>query len=53
MVSMADPVVRRKPRVYLCPICDKPVSAAVAVYSTFTRRRFHPLCTYGKKGKEA
>ena len=54
MVSMADPVTRRKPKpvpVYPCAVCGKPVKAQEAVYSTWTRARFHPLCTYGKKGK--
>lgn len=54
MVSIADPVPRRKPKsvpVYPCAVCGKPVKATDAVYSSWTHDRFHPLCTYGKKGK--
>ena len=49
MVSIADPVKPRrkpKPRTYDCAICTKPVRPDDAVFSRFTRQRFHPLCLW-------
>lgn len=49
MVSVADPV-KPRPRVYVCALCGKSVSPDDAVFSRFTRQRFHPLCIW--KGKK-
>lgn len=51
MVSMADPVTRRKPkpRAYLCALCGRPVKVEDAVYSTWTHQRFHPKCIWRRK----
>ncbi len=44
MVSFADPVTRRKPAktvpTYPCAICGRTITAAEAVYSRFSGRRF-------------
>ena len=43
MVSFADPFTRRKPKlvpVYPCAVCGREITAAQAVYSRFSGRRF-------------
>ena len=43
MVSMADPVTRRKPKpvpVYPCAIYGREITAVQAVYSKWSGRRF-------------
>ena len=51
MVSMADPVkpLPKSKRRYVCAICNKPIRPEEAVYSRFTRDRFHPACIWRRK----
>ena len=57
MVSLADPVTRRKPRprVYRCAICDRKLTADpnVSYRSWFTKQRFcSPAIGHLKRGKK-